>query len=62
VARRELPLGEFKLRQPVSDLPARPKVELIFSDSQRLPAGDGRVVVGQLRRLGFEPARAAKAE
>lgn len=60
VVRRDLPLGDFTIREVLSNLPSRPKVELIFSDTQRLPDGDDRVVVGQVRRVGFEPVQTTR--
>jgi hypothetical protein len=58
VWRRELAPGEFSVREKLSGLPARPKVELTFSGFQRLPEGDGRPVSAQVKRVGFEPTKA----
>lgn len=54
VARRTLTPGDFELRAPVTDGPARRLVELRFSKGQQLPGGDGRMVGARLRSVGFE--------
>jgi hypothetical protein len=59
VGRRTFGIGEFQLSAPVQRQPGKRLVTLNFSSSRELPGGDGRTVGGQLKFLGFEPARSA---
>jgi hypothetical protein len=57
VGRWPVGLGDFKLSAPVEDQPGKRRVSVAFSESQLLPAGDGRMVGAQLKFLGFEPVK-----
>ncbi len=65
VARQSLGIGEFTLEARVPEKPGKRRIELVFSASQQLPGGDGRVIGVRLGFAGFEPVpgrRAAGAE
>lgn len=54
VVSRTCNVGRFKLRVPVPPGQDQWRIELHFSDVQRLPAPDDRSVAAQVRLLGFE--------
>jgi hypothetical protein len=58
VTRRVLQAGRFELRAPTPPGGGRRRIELRFSEFQRLGAGDGRPVAALMRNIGFEPASA----
>jgi hypothetical protein len=56
VASQTLKLGDVDIQVAVPGGPGRRRVELAFSATQQLPAGDGRQIGMRIRLLGFEPA------
>ena len=54
VARQTCGVGQFRVRAPVPPDRDGWRVELRFSDVQRLPEPDGRPVAAQVRLIGFE--------
>jgi hypothetical protein len=62
LSEQRLTPGDFRVRLDVPPgtglVPASKAVELTFSDVQRLPAPDGRLVGAKLTAVGFEPPAA----
>ena len=58
IAHQTLKLGEFTLQVEVPAAAQRRRVDLLFSQFQRLPASDGRPAAIQLKKLGFVEAKA----
>jgi hypothetical protein len=56
IARRSLGVGEFTLEAQVPAEPGKHRIDLVFSNPQVLPAGDGRAIGARLSFAGFEPA------
>ncbi len=54
VATKALQYGEFSLEAAIEPKPGRRKVELKFSDVQKLPPGDDRPVAAKMSFVGFE--------
>ena len=61
VARRALPVGSFKVSEPVDRVTGKRLVTVEFSNVQQLPGGDGRSVGARLLSMGFEPAESRTA-
>lgn len=55
LARWDVRPGDFALSAPVPLGEARRRITLRFSNSQQLPAGDGRSVAARLSFIGFQP-------
>ncbi|HZY84777.1 MAG TPA: hypothetical protein VFE78_08095 [Gemmataceae bacterium] len=57
----ELRPGDFKVRCLTNSTPGVRRVQLLFSNWQRLPGDNGRPVTARLDALGFEPPHAPLA-
>lgn len=54
VASRKVGIGNFEVEIPVANLNPRQRVEVQFSEYQKLPGGDGRITGGKINFLGFK--------
>ena len=62
VVRQSVGVGDFRISAPVQGGTGKRRVQVIFSASQQLPAGDDRAVGARLQFLGFEPAKSAERQ
>ena len=61
VARKPGVSGAFQISAPVERGAGIRRIEILFSELQKLPGADGRMVGGHLEFIGFEPASSASA-
>jgi hypothetical protein len=50
---QKLGLGDFNIQVPIADLKPRQRVEISFSNTQRLPGDDGRITAGKINFIGY---------
>ena len=62
VARRVLGPGEFAIQVAALPGKGRRRIDLRFSNVQRLPGGDRRPVAARLRSVGFQPIVVSRAQ
>lgn len=54
IASKNLGLGNFELKVPVTSQAAKQHIELVFSKYQTLPGADGRIAPAKINFIGFE--------
>ncbi len=59
VGKKRLATGDFEVRVPGGAGEAPRWIECRFSHSQKLPPPDGRIAIGQIKFIGFEPRNEA---
>ncbi|CNK47394.1 Uncharacterised protein [Yersinia enterocolitica] len=53
VAQQKLGVGAFSVEVPVTGLSGNPRVDLEFTNYQKLPGDDGRITAGKIDFIGF---------
>jgi hypothetical protein len=54
IASKNLGLGNFEFKVPVTSRASKQRIELVFSKYQRLPGADGRIAPAKINFIGFD--------